>query len=158
MANFYIDGLDRLQVDLATLAAMPDEDILAGMILPAAEILVAAMKEKAATTMNVITGSLLGSVKILTKGVSKRMAYAQVGPNQGKHPHASTGKRKRNAQGGGGGHYSGTNAEIADSLCISIATVKSHIQHLMEKTGFKTRTQLVSEARGLGIVIKDKND
>ena len=52
----------------------------------------------------------------------------------------------------------GTNAEIADSLCISIATVKSHIQHLMEKTGFKTRTQLVSEARGLGIVIKDKND
>lgn len=113
MANFYIDGLDRLQVDLATLAAMPDEDILEGMILPAAEILVAAMKEKAATTMNVITGSLLGSVKILTKGVSKGMAYAQVGPNQGKHPHASTGKRKRNAQGGGGGHYSGTNAEIA---------------------------------------------
>ena len=28
----------------------------------------------------------------------------------------------------------------------------------MEKTGFKTRTELVSEARGLGIVIKDKND
>jgi len=25
----------------------------------------------------------------------------------------------------------------------------------MEKTGFKTRTELVSEARGLGIVIKD---
>ena len=36
-----------------------------------------------------------------------------------------------------------------------IATVKSHILHLMEKTGFKTRTELVSEARGLGIVIKD---
>lgn len=50
-----------------------------------------------------------------------------------------------------------TNAEIAERLCISIATVKSHIQHLMEKTGFKTRTELVSEARGLGIVIKDKN-
>lgn len=51
-----------------------------------------------------------------------------------------------------------TNAEIADRLCISVATVKSHIQHLMEKTGFKTRTELVSEARGLGIVIKDKNN
>lgn len=51
-----------------------------------------------------------------------------------------------------------TNAEIAERLCISIATVKSHIQHLMEKTGFKTRTELVSEARGLGIVIKDKNN
>lgn len=49
-----------------------------------------------------------------------------------------------------------TNAEIADRLHVSVATVKSHIQHLMEKTGFKTRTELVSEARGLGIVIKDK--
>ena len=51
-----------------------------------------------------------------------------------------------------------TNAEIAERLFISIATVKSHIQHLMEKTGFKTRTELVSEARGLGIVIKDRRD
>ncbi len=49
-----------------------------------------------------------------------------------------------------------TNTEIAKRLFISVATVKSHIQHLMEKTGFKTRTELVSEARGLGIVIKDK--
>ncbi len=49
-----------------------------------------------------------------------------------------------------------TNAEIAQRLCISVATVKSHIQHLMEKTGFKTRTELVSEARGLGIVIKNR--
>ncbi|MBQ3866182.1 MAG: response regulator transcription factor [Clostridia bacterium] len=48
-----------------------------------------------------------------------------------------------------------TNAEIAARLFISVATVKSHIQHLMEKTGFKTRTELVSEARGLGIVIKE---
>ena len=51
-----------------------------------------------------------------------------------------------------------TNAEIAKRLYISVATVKSHIQHLMEKTGFKTRTELVSEARGLGIVIKDKRE
>ncbi len=51
-----------------------------------------------------------------------------------------------------------TNAEIADRLCISVATVKSHIQHLMEKTGFKTRTELVSEARALGIVIKDRKE
>ena len=48
-----------------------------------------------------------------------------------------------------------TNAEIAERLCISVATVKSHIQHMMEKTGFRTRTELVAEARGLGIVIKD---
>lgn len=49
-----------------------------------------------------------------------------------------------------------TNSEIASRLFISPATVKSHIQHLMEKTGFKTRTELVAEARGLGIVINDK--
>ena len=51
-----------------------------------------------------------------------------------------------------------TNAEIAERLSISVATVKSHIQHLMEKTGFRTRTELVSEARGLGIVIKKKHE
>lgn len=49
-----------------------------------------------------------------------------------------------------------TNAEIAERLGISLATVKSHIQHMMDKTGFKTRTELVSEARGLGIVIRQK--
>ena len=51
-----------------------------------------------------------------------------------------------------------TNAEIAARLGISVATVKSHILHLMEKTGFKTRTELVSEARGLGIVIREKRE
>ena len=51
-----------------------------------------------------------------------------------------------------------TNSEIAKRLFISVATVKSHIQHLMDKTGFKTRTELVSEARGLGIVIKNKRE
>ena len=49
-----------------------------------------------------------------------------------------------------------TNAAIAERLHVSVATVKSHIQHLMEKTGFKTRTELVSEARSRGIVIKNK--
>lgn len=51
-----------------------------------------------------------------------------------------------------------TNTAIAERLHISLPTVKSHIQHLMEKTGFKTRTELVSEARSLGIVIKIKKD
>ena len=49
-----------------------------------------------------------------------------------------------------------TNAAIAERLHLSVATVKSHIQHLMEKTGFKTRTELVSEARSRGIVIKNR--
>ncbi|MBE6818648.1 MAG: response regulator transcription factor [Ruminococcaceae bacterium] len=49
-----------------------------------------------------------------------------------------------------------TNAAIAARLHLSVPTVKSHIQHLMEKTGFKTRTELVSEARSCGIVIKSR--
>lgn len=51
-----------------------------------------------------------------------------------------------------------TNAEIAERLGISVATVKSHVLHMMEKTSFKTRTELVSEARGLGIVIKGRRE
>lgn len=51
-----------------------------------------------------------------------------------------------------------TNTAIAERLHVSVATVKSHIQHLMEKTGFKTRTELVSEARSRGIVIKNRKN
>ena len=51
-----------------------------------------------------------------------------------------------------------TNAEIAERLCISVGTVKSHIQHLLEKTGFKTRTELVSKACSLGIVVRNARE
>ena len=51
-----------------------------------------------------------------------------------------------------------SNAAIGERLHISAGTVKNHIQHLLDKTGFKTRTELVSEARSLGIVIKNKRD
>ena len=54
------------------------------------------------------------------------------------------------------GSSRGIGRAIAERLHLSVATVKSHIQHLMEKTGFKTRTELVSEARSLGIVVKSR--
>lgn len=47
-----------------------------------------------------------------------------------------------------------SNSEIAEELSISPSTVKRHIENMMQKTGFHTRTQLVSEAGRLGIVIK----
>lgn len=47
-----------------------------------------------------------------------------------------------------------SNAEIASRLNISSGTVKSHIQTMLEKTGFRTRTELVAEAISRGIVIK----
>lgn len=47
-----------------------------------------------------------------------------------------------------------SNAAIAERLNISAGTVKIHIQHLLDKTGFRTRTELAAEARSLGIVIR----
>lgn len=49
-----------------------------------------------------------------------------------------------------------TNEEIAEKLCISPHTVRSHIQNLLNKTGFKNRLALVVNAASLGIVVNDK--
>lgn len=46
------------------------------------------------------------------------------------------------------------NDEIADKLNISLNTVKTHIKHLLEKTGFETRTQLAIQSRVTGFVIE----
>ena len=113
MANFTINGLDRLEASIGQLSSITDGELLSEVVLPAADRLVTSMQEKAASMMNVITGALMNSVKITGQGSLGVGVFAQVGPDQGKHPHSSTGKRKRNAQRGGGGHYQGTNAEIA---------------------------------------------
>lgn len=47
------------------------------------------------------------------------------------------------------------NDEIADSLGVSLNTVKTHIKHLLDKTGFTSRTQLAIQARITGFVIED---
>lgn len=47
------------------------------------------------------------------------------------------------------------NDEIASKLGISENTVKTHIAHLLSKTGFKTRTQLAIQSRITGFVIED---
>lgn len=46
-----------------------------------------------------------------------------------------------------------TNDEIATKLQISVNTVKKHIQSMIDKTGFKNRTQLAVEAMKTGLVI-----
>ena len=50
----------------------------------------------------------------------------------------------------------GTNTEIAERLCLSPGTVKTHIQNMLQKTGFKTRTELAVQARQTGLVIRDR--
>ena len=49
-----------------------------------------------------------------------------------------------------------SNAEIAERLGISAITVRNHVQSLMMKTGYKSRTALAVNARVKGIVISDE--
>lgn len=48
------------------------------------------------------------------------------------------------------------NEEIAEKLHISQNTVKTHIKHLLEKTGFTSRTQLAIQSRITGFVIDNE--
>lgn len=49
-----------------------------------------------------------------------------------------------------------TAEEIAEKLHISVNTVRTHIQHLLNKTGFKNRLELVANAVSLNIVVSDE--
>ena len=50
-----------------------------------------------------------------------------------------------------------TNQQIADSLCISVNTVRRHIQNMLDKTGFTDRLELAVHARELHIVVSDRD-
>ena len=47
-------------------------------------------------------------------------------------------------------------ADIAEALHMSLRTVKSHIQSMREKTGFRNRTELAVRAREVGLVINSR--
>lgn len=49
-----------------------------------------------------------------------------------------------------------SNREIADKLNMSHYTVKTHIQHMIDKTGLKNRTNLAVQARALGLIISEE--
>ncbi|MBR4410019.1 MAG: response regulator transcription factor [Firmicutes bacterium] len=49
-----------------------------------------------------------------------------------------------------------TDAGIAEKLFISVPTVKSHVQHMKNRTGFRNRTELAVKARESGLVIFDQ--
>ncbi|MCI7529956.1 MAG: response regulator transcription factor [Eubacteriales bacterium] len=54
------------------------------------------------------------------------------------------------------GGYS--NQEIAEKLNISPNVVRNHITNMLEKTGFRSRTQLAVRARETGLVILERNE
>lgn len=49
-------------------------------------------------------------------------------------------------------------ADIADKLCISLRTVKAHVQSLKDKTGLRNRTELAVKVRESGLVIVDQKE
>ena len=51
-----------------------------------------------------------------------------------------------------------TNQEIAERLHMSVATVKTHILNMLEKTGFRNRTELAVRAREIGLVILNRKN
>lgn len=48
--------------------------------------------------------------------------------------------------------------DIADQLCISLRTVKAHVQNMKDKTGLRNRTELAVRARDAGLVIVEPKD
>ncbi len=48
-----------------------------------------------------------------------------------------------------------TDQEIADKLEVSAATVRYHVKNLLQKTGYRSRTQLAVRARTEGLAIGD---
>lgn len=51
-----------------------------------------------------------------------------------------------------------TNAEIAETIGISENRVRNHIANMLEKTGFRSQTELAVRAREAGIVILERKE
>ena len=46
-----------------------------------------------------------------------------------------------------------SNDEMVERMCVSTSTVKTHMRHLIEKTGCENRTHLALTARLSGLVV-----
>ena len=48
-----------------------------------------------------------------------------------------------------------TNRDIAAQLFLSVRTVEAHVDHILTKLGFRTRTQLAAWAHEEGLLTED---
>lgn len=140
MMNLHIDGLDRLSVSYASLSQISDDELWA-IIEPAANTLKDKMRENLSGFFQVITGSLRESIEVKRKLSKGGAVYALIGPNDKKHPKSSTGKRRARAQGGKGGSYSGTNAEVGWILEYGSSRIPG--RHWMEQAVTSTEEELL---------------
>ena len=143
MMNLHIDGLDRLSVSYATLSQISDDELW-GVIEPAAETLKSKMQDVISRLFRQRSGSLRESIEVKRKLSKGGAVFALVGPNQGKHPKATQGKRKsRGAAGGGGGSYAGTNAEVGWILNYGSSRIPA--SHWMETACDEAEEELLQQ-------------
>lgn len=140
MMNFRIDGLDRLSVSYASLSRISDDELWA-IIEPAANTLKDKMQETISALFTQRSNSLHDSIEVKRKLSKGGAVYALVGPNDKKHPKSSTGKRRARAQGGKGGSYSGTNAEVGWILEYGSQRIDGF--HWMEQSVTATEEELL---------------
>lgn len=140
MMNFHIDGLDRLSVSYASLSQISDDELWA-IIEPAANTLKDKMQETISALFTQRSNSLHDSIEVKRKLSKGGAVYALVGPNDKKHPKSSTGKRRARAQGGKGGSYSGTNAEVGWILEYGSQRIDGF--HWMEQSVTATEEELL---------------
>ena len=129
MMEMHIDGLDRVSVSFLQLQQLSKDQIW-DIIAPAADTLKTRMQDVISRLFTQHSGSLRESIHVERKISKGGVVYAQVGPDQQKHPKATQGKRKRNAQGGGGGKYAGTNAEVG--WILEYGSTRIPAKHWME--------------------------
>ena len=140
MMNFHTDGLDRLSVSYASLSQISDDELWA-IIEPAANTLKGKMQKTISALFTQRSGSLRESIEVKRKLSKGGAVYALVGPNDKKHPKSSTGKRRARAQGGKGGSYSGTNAEVG--WILEYGTSRIPGRHWMEQAVTATEEELL---------------
>lgn len=129
MMNMRIDGLDRVQASFLQLEQISDDELWA-MIEPAATLLKERMQAVIGRLFRQRSGSLHDSIEVRRKVSKGGAVYGLVGPNDGQHPKATQGKRKPRAQGGRGGSYAGTNAEVG--WILEYGTSRIPGRHWME--------------------------
>lgn len=139
MINYHVDGLDRLSVSFIQLEQLSENQIW-DIIAPAAEMLKDAMQSVIRRMFNQRSGSLHDSIEVQRRISKSGAVFALVGPNQAPHPKATRGKRKPRAQGGGGGHFAGTNAEVG--WILEYGSVRIPARHWMETACTETEEQL----------------
>lgn len=129
MAGFHVSGLDRLDIDLAQLAAVEDADAL--LILERGGEVIKAAHQRYLNAFHHLTGQLEASISIVQKAAGEKSSVI-IG-QKGKRRGAFTGKRMkkdRNGRRRSSGHYEGSNREVA--YFLEYGTPRMPATHWME--------------------------